>query len=64
MDALCHIGLGLGAYVAAGSAITSDVAEGALAIGRARQVEKPGRAVPMREARRAAKAARERQGSG
>jgi bifunctional UDP-N-acetylglucosamine pyrophosphorylase/glucosamine-1-phosphate N-acetyltransferase len=30
-----------GAYVAAGSTITEDVAEGALAVGRARQVNKP-----------------------
>ncbi len=34
--------VGPGAYVAAGSTITKDVAAGALAIARARQVEKPG----------------------
>jgi bifunctional UDP-N-acetylglucosamine pyrophosphorylase/glucosamine-1-phosphate N-acetyltransferase len=34
--------VGPGAYVAAGSTITQDVAAGALAIARARQVEKPG----------------------
>jgi bifunctional UDP-N-acetylglucosamine pyrophosphorylase/glucosamine-1-phosphate N-acetyltransferase len=34
--------VGRGAYVAAGSTITKDVAAGALAIARARQVEKPG----------------------
>jgi len=34
--------VGPGAYIAAGSTITHDVAPGALAIARARQVEKPG----------------------
>ncbi|HET7747113.1 MAG TPA: bifunctional UDP-N-acetylglucosamine diphosphorylase/glucosamine-1-phosphate N-acetyltransferase GlmU [Vicinamibacteria bacterium] len=34
--------VGAGAYVAAGSAITEDVPAGALALGRARQVVKPG----------------------
>ena len=34
--------VGRGAYIAAGSTITQDVAAGALAIARARQVEKPG----------------------
>lgn len=34
--------VGRGAYIAAGSTITKDVADGALAIARARQVEKPG----------------------
>ena len=34
--------VGEGAYVAAGSAITEDVPAGALALGRARQVVKPG----------------------
>src|ERR1700733_12575052 len=34
--------IGAGAYVAAGSCITDDVPEGALALGRSRQVTKPG----------------------
>ena len=34
--------VGAGAYVAAGSSITEDVPEGALALGRSRQVTKPG----------------------
>lgn len=34
--------IGKGAYVAAGSSITEDVPEGALAISRARQINKPG----------------------
>ncbi len=34
--------IGDGAYIAAGSSITEDVPEGALALGRARQVTKPG----------------------
>jgi bifunctional UDP-N-acetylglucosamine pyrophosphorylase/glucosamine-1-phosphate N-acetyltransferase len=38
-----------GAYVAAGSVITRDVASGALALGRARQVEKPGWAARRKE---------------
>ena len=37
--------IGPGAYIASGSVITEDVAADALAIGRSRQVEKPGRAV-------------------
>jgi bifunctional UDP-N-acetylglucosamine pyrophosphorylase/glucosamine-1-phosphate N-acetyltransferase len=48
------VSLGDGAFVAAGSAITEDVAAGALALGRARQVTKHGRA-PDLKARRAAK---------
>ncbi len=38
--------IGKGAFVAAGSCITEDVPAGALAIGRARQVSKPGRGRP------------------
>ncbi len=57
-----------GAYVAAGSTITSDVAPDALALGRARQVDKPGRAAQVRaeasaraaEAKRAAAAEAEK----
>ena len=40
-----------GAYIAAGSTITKDVAEDALALGRAHQVEKPGWAKRRRAAR-------------
>ena len=36
--------VGDGAYIAAGSAITRDVPDDALAIGRGQQVDKPGRA--------------------
>jgi bifunctional UDP-N-acetylglucosamine pyrophosphorylase/glucosamine-1-phosphate N-acetyltransferase len=52
--------VGDGAYVAAGSTITADVPAGALAFGRARQVNKEGW-VAARQARKAAPA-RERNG--
>jgi len=45
--------IGDGAMTAAGSVITSDVAADAIAIGRARQVDKPGRAAEFRAAQRA-----------
>jgi bifunctional UDP-N-acetylglucosamine pyrophosphorylase/glucosamine-1-phosphate N-acetyltransferase len=44
--------IGAGAYVGSGSVITQDVAPGALALGRARQVEKPGWGKALRQARR------------
>jgi bifunctional UDP-N-acetylglucosamine pyrophosphorylase/glucosamine-1-phosphate N-acetyltransferase len=44
--------IGDGAYVAAGSTITENVEPDALAIGRARQVAKPGRAKTMRAKRK------------
>jgi bifunctional UDP-N-acetylglucosamine pyrophosphorylase/glucosamine-1-phosphate N-acetyltransferase len=47
--------VGDGASVAAGSAITEDVAPGALALARGRQVQKPGRATEMLAALRAKK---------
>jgi bifunctional UDP-N-acetylglucosamine pyrophosphorylase/glucosamine-1-phosphate N-acetyltransferase len=50
--------IGDGAATAAGSVITHDVEPDAFAIGRARQVDKPGYAAQFRAARRAAKAAR------
>ena len=50
------ITIGEGAYIAAGSAITQDVPAGALALGRARQVVKPGWATELGK-RRAAKRA-------
>ena len=45
--------LGSGSYVAAGSCITEDVPAGALALGRSRQVTKPGWAETKRAARQA-----------
>jgi bifunctional UDP-N-acetylglucosamine pyrophosphorylase/glucosamine-1-phosphate N-acetyltransferase len=50
------VSIGAGAYIAAGSTITEDVASDALALGRARQVGKPGWARARREQRAAAKA--------
>jgi bifunctional UDP-N-acetylglucosamine pyrophosphorylase/glucosamine-1-phosphate N-acetyltransferase len=43
------VSVGDGAYVATGSVITSNVPADALSIARARQVDKPGRAVELRE---------------
>ncbi|HZE28353.1 MAG TPA: bifunctional UDP-N-acetylglucosamine diphosphorylase/glucosamine-1-phosphate N-acetyltransferase GlmU [Terriglobales bacterium] len=48
--------IGKGAYIAAASCITEDVAQDALAVGRARQVVKEGWAKAKREARAAKKA--------
>jgi bifunctional UDP-N-acetylglucosamine pyrophosphorylase/glucosamine-1-phosphate N-acetyltransferase len=50
--------VGEGAYVAAGSTITEDVPKDALALGRARQVTKPGWAARRRERGAAEKARR------
>jgi bifunctional UDP-N-acetylglucosamine pyrophosphorylase/glucosamine-1-phosphate N-acetyltransferase len=44
------VSIGDGAFVTAGSVITSDVATDAMAFGRARQIEKPGRAAIFRAA--------------
>ena len=41
-ELVAPVKVGRGAYVAAGSTITKDVTPGSLAVGRARQVEKPG----------------------
>jgi bifunctional UDP-N-acetylglucosamine pyrophosphorylase/glucosamine-1-phosphate N-acetyltransferase len=49
--------VGKGAFVASGTSVTEDVPEDALAIGRVRQENKPGRAPMLRE--RLATAARE-----
>lgn len=49
--------IGRDAYVASGSTVTEDVPDDALAIGRARQTNKEGRAATLRAARKAAKAA-------
>jgi len=45
--------IGDGAMTAAGSVVTRDVAADAVAIGRARQIDKPGRAAEFRAAQRA-----------
>ena len=50
------ITVGEGAYIAAGSAITEDVPAGALALGRSRQVVKPGWAAALAKRRAAKKA--------
>lgn len=52
------VSIGRNAYVASGSTVTEDVPEDALAIGRARQTTKAGRAATLRATRAAAKAAR------
>jgi bifunctional UDP-N-acetylglucosamine pyrophosphorylase / glucosamine-1-phosphate N-acetyltransferase len=44
------IKIGAGAYIGSGSVITQDVAPDALALGRARQIEKPGRGKALRQA--------------
>jgi bifunctional UDP-N-acetylglucosamine pyrophosphorylase / glucosamine-1-phosphate N-acetyltransferase len=50
--------IGADALVAAGSTVTADVPEGALAVARGRQEVKPGLALKLRERLKAAKAAR------
>ncbi|WEJ31391.1 bifunctional UDP-N-acetylglucosamine diphosphorylase/glucosamine-1-phosphate N-acetyltransferase GlmU [Devosia sp. SD17-2] len=50
--------IGNGAYTASGSVITEDVPDGALALGRARQENKPGYAARLREKALARKAAK------
>ncbi len=52
--------IGADAYIAAGSAITRDVADDALAIGRAEQVDKPGRAKLIRKMKAAEKVAKQK----
>jgi bifunctional UDP-N-acetylglucosamine pyrophosphorylase/glucosamine-1-phosphate N-acetyltransferase len=47
--------IGAGAYIGSGSVITDDVAPDALALGRGRQVEKPGWAKEFRESRKGVK---------
>ncbi len=56
-ELVAPVRVGRGAYVAAGSVITKDVADDALAIARGQQVEKPGWASVRREKLAAAKAA-------
>jgi bifunctional UDP-N-acetylglucosamine pyrophosphorylase/glucosamine-1-phosphate N-acetyltransferase len=50
------IAIGKGAYVAAGSTLTEDVPAGALALGRAKQVNKEGWVARLKKARTARKA--------
>ena len=52
-ELVAPVKVGRGAYIAAGSTITKDVTAGALAIARARQVEKPGWALERARARKA-----------
>jgi bifunctional UDP-N-acetylglucosamine pyrophosphorylase/glucosamine-1-phosphate N-acetyltransferase len=54
--------IGEGAYVGAGSVVTDDVPEDALALGRARQILRGGWAKTFRERKKSAKAARSRKG--
>ncbi|WP_118135706.1 bifunctional UDP-N-acetylglucosamine diphosphorylase/glucosamine-1-phosphate N-acetyltransferase GlmU [Oceanicella sp. SM1341] len=58
------VGVGDDAFVAAGSVITSNVAPGALALGRARQENKPGLALRLRERLKAMKAGKSGKGQG
>ncbi len=48
---IAPVTVGAGSYIAAGSTITADVPQDALALGRSRQVTKPGWAARRREAR-------------
>jgi bifunctional UDP-N-acetylglucosamine pyrophosphorylase / glucosamine-1-phosphate N-acetyltransferase len=52
------IRIGAGAYTGSGSVVTGDVADDALALGRGRQVEKPGWAAEFRKVMGAKKAAK------
>lgn len=54
------LNIGRGAYVAAGSVVTQDVAADAMAVGRSRQVEKPGWAALFHERKRALRDAKGR----
>lgn len=54
------VSIGNGAYVASGSVITSDVPDDAVAFGRARQENREGRAVLIRERNLALKAAKQK----
>ena len=47
-ELVAPVTIGRGAYVGSGSVITEDVPDDALAIGRGRQVTKPGRAATKR----------------
>lgn len=54
------VSIGSGAYIASGSVVTFDVPDGAVAFGRARQENKEGRAVAIRERNLAIKAAKKK----
>ena len=54
------VSVGNGAYVASGSVITADVPDDAVAFGRARQENKEGRAVLIRERNQAIKDAKKK----
>jgi bifunctional UDP-N-acetylglucosamine pyrophosphorylase/glucosamine-1-phosphate N-acetyltransferase len=56
------VSVGAGAYIGAGSAIVRDVPADALAIGRGRQVDMPGRAAKIRQEKAAAKLAQQKPG--
>jgi bifunctional UDP-N-acetylglucosamine pyrophosphorylase/glucosamine-1-phosphate N-acetyltransferase len=56
------VSVGAGAYVGAASTIVSDVPDDALALSRAPQIDKPGRAAALRAKKAAAKAARAKEG--
>ncbi len=58
------ITIGANAYIAAGSAITRDVGDDALAIGRAQQIDKPGRAKLIRRMKAAEKLAMQKKVKG
>ncbi len=53
--------IGANAYVASGSVVTEDVPDDAMAFGRARQVNKPGRAAEVRRRNEQAKSGRQKQ---
>ena len=57
---MAPVSVGDGAYVASGSVITDDVEPGALALGRARQVNKPGYAENIRARAQALKASKKK----
>ena len=52
--------IGNGAYIASGSVVTDDVPDDAVAFARARQVNKEGRAITIRERNLAIKAAKKK----
>jgi bifunctional UDP-N-acetylglucosamine pyrophosphorylase/glucosamine-1-phosphate N-acetyltransferase len=54
-ELVAPVAVGRGAYIAAGSTITRDVTAGALAVARARQVEKPAWVLERTRARKAAR---------
>jgi bifunctional UDP-N-acetylglucosamine pyrophosphorylase / glucosamine-1-phosphate N-acetyltransferase len=57
---IAPVTIGAGALTASGSVITDDVPDAALAIGRARQVNKPGLATRLKDRLKAIKAAQKK----